>query len=86
MNDELKENDTKAKTSGFVQKIAGGIAFLITIAVTAVVFILIAWIEPLGKILYSDENAQTTTRVIIIVSFVAMWFLRAWLRKPRNPE
>jgi len=84
MNDELKEKGTQPKKGGFVQKNALGIAFLITSAGSISFLILAAWIEPLGKILFSDENSQTTTQVIIIASLVAIWFLWVRLKKRKN--
>lgn len=84
MNDELKEKGTQPKKGGFVQKNALGIAFLIASAGSIAFLILAALIEPLGKILYSDENSQTTTQVIIIASLVAMWLLWIRLKKHKN--
>lgn len=84
MNDELKEKGTQPKKGGFVQKNALGIAFLITSVGSISFLILAAWIEPLGKILFSHENSQTTTQVIIIASLVAIWFLWVRLKKRKN--
>lgn len=81
---ELQENVAPiAQNPGIVHKLAGGIAFLVSMVALATVMVLIAAIEPLSAILYSKDNMQTTIQVAIVVGIAAMWSLRAWLRKPK---
>jgi hypothetical protein len=81
-----KENDTETKPAGLIQNAAGGIAFLITIAVESALLILIASIEPLAKIVYSDENANITSSVAITLGIVSMLVIRTWLRTPKKTD